>query len=53
GSLVSQRRRVAGAVAGAGGWAGGDAVSMAQIPAPGALALLGIAGLGARRRRSN
>ena len=52
-SILIQIRLVTGAFEGAEGWAGVDAVSMAQIPAPGALALLGIAGLGARRRRSN
>ncbi|MCP4013561.1 MAG: hypothetical protein GY728_10680 [Phycisphaeraceae bacterium] len=52
-SILIQIRLVTGAFDGAEGWAGVDAVSMAQIPAPGALALLGIAGLGARRRRSN
>ena len=52
-SILIQIRLVTGAFEGAEGWAGVDAVSMAQIPAPGALALLGIAGLGARRHRSN
>ena len=52
-SILIQIRLVTGAFEGAEGWAGVDAVSMAQIPAPGALALLGIAGLNARRRRSN
>ncbi len=51
-SVLIQIRLVTGAFDGANGYAGIDAVSMVQIPAPGALALLGLAGLGSRRRRN-
>ena len=50
-SVLIQIRLVTGAFDGAGGYAGIDAVSMTAIPAPGALALLGLAGIANRRRR--
>ena len=50
-SVLIQIRLVTGAFDGAAGYAGIDAVSMTAIPAPGALALLGLAGIANRRRR--
>ena len=50
-SVLIQIRLVTGAFDGAGGYAGIDAVSMTANPAPGALALLGLAGIANRRRR--
>ena len=48
-SMFIQIRLVTGAFDGATGWAGIDAVTV--TPAPGALALLGLAGIASRRRR--
>ena len=50
-SVLIQIRVVTGAFDGANGFAAIDAVSFAQVPAPGALALLGLAGLANGRRR--
>ena len=50
-SMFIQIRLVTGAFDGATGWAGIDAVTVTPTPAPGALALLGLAGMAGRRRR--
>ena len=50
-AMLIQIRLVTGAFDGATGWAGIDAVTVTPTPAPGALALLGLAGMAGRRRR--